>query len=121
MIRIGRDFTMTALRITLGLVLLERSCVMVSARLSAESSAHSSGPGHFLLALGLAEIVAAVLFLVPRTVAIGAYALLVVFLFAAAFHILHREYDIGALAIWTAAVLAVLAHRRSPQIQTAGP
>jgi hypothetical protein len=72
------------------------------------------------LALGWCEVVAAVLFLVPRIVAIGAYSLVGVFVLAAALHLAHGEYDIvPPLAVWTTAVLAVLAHRRPDSAEPA--
>jgi hypothetical protein len=63
-------------------------------------------------ALGGAEIVAAVLFLLPTTTAVGGFALLVIFLRAAILNVLHRWYDVSALVVYFTAVLARLAHRR---------
>jgi hypothetical protein len=120
MIRIDRDFTMTILRITLGLVVLERSWVFVFASDAAPSFAHTGWPDGLRLTLGWCEIAAAVLFLVPRTVVAGGYSLIVIFVLAAALHLLHGEYDVGALGVWTVAVIAILAHRRPRQISFAG-
>jgi hypothetical protein len=57
------------------------------------------------------EIVAAVLFLLPFTRVPGSYLLFVVFLLAAAVHILDRQLDVGGLAVYSMAVLVSLAHR----------
>jgi hypothetical protein len=65
-----------------------------------------------LLGLGFAELVAAIVFLLPRTSRCGGIALLVVFVCAAAVHILHGEFDVGYLAIYGAAVLAVITNER---------
>ena len=63
--------------------------------------------------LGGAEIIAALLFLVPPTRTIGGYALLVIFALAALIHILHGQPDVGALVIYAAAVYTVLAAHKS--------
>jgi hypothetical protein len=41
---------------------------------------------------------------------VGSYALLAVFFFAAALHLLHGSYDISALVLYSMAVLVGLAH-----------
>ena len=121
MIRLRKDFTMTALRITLGLLVLERSCVFVLAGRAAGPFGHNGLFNALSLTLGWCEIVAAVLFLVPQTLVAGAYALVAVFVLAAALHIVHGEPDVGAsLAVWTAAVLAVVAHRQPDRTGTPG-
>jgi uncharacterized membrane protein YphA (DoxX/SURF4 family) len=116
---ITRDSTMTALRIVLGLVVLERSCSFVFATRAAEEFARTGWPNALRLALGWCEIAAAVLFLVPWTVVAGAWSLVAVFVFAVGLHVLHGEYNVGPLLVWTVAVLAVLAHRRTNAIETA--
>jgi hypothetical protein len=116
---ITRDSTMTALRLVLGLVVLERSCLFIFAPRAAEAFARTGWPNGVRLALGWCEIAAAILFLVPRTVVAGAWSLVAIFLFAVALHVLHGEYEVGALLVWTVAVLAILAHRRPGEIETA--
>jgi hypothetical protein len=61
-------------------------------------------------ALGGVEIVAAVLFLLPVASVVGGYALLGIFLFAAALHVMHRWYDISGLVLYAMAVWVSLAH-----------
>ena len=68
---------------------------------------------HALILLGLAELVGAILLLIPRTVFVGGVTLLLVFGLAALFHVLHREYDVGFLAVYAAATYAVIS--RSPR------
>ena len=63
--------------------------------------------------LGGAEIIAAILFLIPPTRTIGGRALLAIFVAAALIHILHGQPDVGNLLIYGAAVYAVLAARPS--------
>ena len=49
-------------------------------------------------------MVATPLFLIPYTYAIGSYALLVIFGFAAVVHILHGQYEVGGLLVYGGAV-----------------
>jgi hypothetical protein len=115
-----RHWAMTALRVTLAAVVLERSCVFVFGRHSAEAFRHTGWPDALRLALGGCEIVAAVLFLVPRTMWVGGTALLAAFAVAACLHVLHGDYDVGALMVWSAAVVAVVADWRSPEAGAVG-
>jgi hypothetical protein len=62
------------------------------------------------LVLTGAEMVAAVLFLVPRTRTAGSYGLLVVFALAMGIHIAHREWEILSLMVYLMAVLVSLAN-----------
>lgn len=57
--------------------------------------------------LGWGEIAGSVLLLVPRTAVRGAWLLAVIFGFAIAIHLLHGMYNVGSLAIYTAAAFAV--------------
>jgi hypothetical protein len=101
------------LRWTVGLVVLFDSCRFV----------FSSSAAHFLAKAGLlswtapvlggAEIIAAILFLIPFTTIVGSYLLLVIFGLAALIHILHGQYDVGGLVVYAVAVLVCLAHTES--------
>jgi hypothetical protein len=117
----GKNLTMTALRVTLGLVVLQRSFVFVLGRPATGAFGHNAWLHAVSLILGWCELVAAILFLLPRTVVAGAYILVAVFVLAAALHLAHGEYDVAALlAVWTTAVLAVLAHRQPDRTDAAG-
>jgi hypothetical protein len=59
-------------------------------------------------ALGGAEIVAAIIFLVPKLGRIGGYFLLGIFAVAAILHVLHRQIEIGPLLVYAAAVFACM-------------
>ena len=59
--------------------------------------------------LATVEIAAAIVFLVPKLRRVGGYALLVVCAVAALLHILHGQFDIGPLVLYSAAVLACVA------------
>ena len=58
--------------------------------------------------LGGMEIGAAVVFLVPQLRRVGGYALLAIFAIAAALHLLHRQFEIGTLVVYSAAVLVAI-------------
>ena len=94
----------------LGLVVAGESLLL---HFSEAHRAHDHPEGHFLLAaLGLVEFLAAILFLVPKTLRLGSILLLITFAAAAAFHFLHGQYRVENLAIYGAAVLAVMAQGR---------
>lgn len=61
--------------------------------------------------IAVAELVGAVLFVVPPTQRVGGCALLAVLLLAALVHVLHGQYGIANLALYAAAVGVVLAHK----------
>jgi uncharacterized membrane protein YphA (DoxX/SURF4 family) len=69
----------------------------------------AASPGHlwFLPVLAGVEVLGAILFLVPSTSKIGSIVLLVVFCVAAIFHLLHGDWEIGALIVYIAAVIVV--------------
>jgi hypothetical protein len=95
---------LSILRFVLGLVVGGYSLALIRTQISGRTH-------HALIFLGLAELAAAILFLIPATVRLGGISLIVVFLSAAAFHVLHGEYDIGYLGVYCAAVFAVISAR----------
>ena len=72
---------------------------------------HIRLPSQFIIALAGFETIGAILFLIRRTVKIGAYVLLAVFIIATIIHILHGQYDFGGLLVYDAAVIAVAAYK----------
>jgi len=96
-----------------GLVVLVESCLFVFSASRGHAFANSGLPHLIRPILGGAEIIAALLFLVPPARIIGGYALLVIFALAALIHILHGQPDVGALVIYAAAVYTVLAAYKS--------
>ena len=103
-------FSIPMLRWTLGLVVLLESCQFIFSTSAAHFLAKTRLPSWIRPVLGGAEIIAAVLFLVPVTTVIGSYLLLVVFVLAALVHILHGQYEVGGLVVYAAAVLVCVAH-----------
>jgi hypothetical protein len=97
--------SISILRVVLGVVLAVYSVQLAIHQLH--------GRMHLpLLVLGAAELVSAIVFLLPGMVRSGGIALMVVFVCAAGFHIAHGEYDVAYLGVYGAAVLAVIANER---------
>jgi DoxX-like family len=99
-----------ALRWVLGLVVLCESCLFLRRMiLEVARSGHLGVHSWIFLVLATAEIIAAAMFLAPSVRVAGGYLLLVVFVFAAAFHTLHGEFNVvGGLAIYAAVVVVCL-------------
>lgn len=100
-----------ALRWAVGLVVLCEASRLVFSDAARRHFAGTGLPHWIRPALAWPEIVAAILFLVPPTSAIGSYALLAVFGIAALVHVLHGQFDIGVLVVYATAVLVSLAYR----------
>jgi hypothetical protein len=97
---------LTALRWTLGLVILIEAVLFVMPS-AAHNFARTHMPDAVRLGLGFGEIAGCLLMLYPRTAVRGAWFLLVVFVLAIMIHLLHGMYNVGNLAIYTAAAWVV--------------
>jgi hypothetical protein len=97
-----------------GLVVLLESYRTLQFGISAMHVAQSHGI-HPVVLVGLAapEMVAAVLFLFPKTLTIGSYALLIIFALAILVHLLHGQMNFEVLLVYAAAVIAVMTHSSS--------
>jgi hypothetical protein len=104
-------YALPGLRWAVGLVVLAESCAFAFGAAAARAFAHTGLPPWIRPALGGAEAIAALLFLVPATTVAGGYALLVIFFLAATIHLLHGWYDVDGLIVYFAAVLACMANR----------
>jgi uncharacterized membrane protein YphA (DoxX/SURF4 family) len=98
------------LRWTLGVVVLLESCQFVFSNSAVHFFAKTGLPSWLRPVIGGAEIIAALLFLVPFTTLIGSYLLLFIFGLAGLVHILHGQYGVGGLVVYAAGVLACMAH-----------
>lgn len=98
------------LRWVLAVVVLWESCLFLRATiLRTYHAGHIGVHSWIFLVLASVEIVAAAMLLAPVVRVTGGYLLLAVFLFAAAFHILHGEFsEVGWLAVYSAAVVVCL-------------
>jgi hypothetical protein len=68
-------------------------------------------PHALIIGIAAVELLGAILFLIPPTVAAGGRVLLATFLVAALVHLLHGQFDIGFLVIYGMAVLTVITER----------
>ena len=115
--RKNKHIALVGLRLTLGLVVLIQSFLFLYGGESAAFFARHGLRDAVRLILGWSEVVAAVLFLVPITTVVGAWLLLVVFAGAILLHILHGQYEVGGLLVYSAAVYVVLAFRDSRRLR----
>ena len=95
-----------AFHLTLGAVVLVESLITV---LRAHGAGGASHARLGVAVLAGAEAVAALLFILPATLRLGAVSLLAIFLFAVAFHGLHGELQL-TLLVYAAGVLFVMVH-----------
>ncbi len=106
------------LRWTLGLVVMLQSFEFVFSTSAAHFLAKAGLPAWLRPVLGGAEIIAAVLFLVPLTAMIGGYLLFVIFGLAALVHILHGQYGVEGLLVYAVAVLVCITHTKNRTAET---
>lgn len=113
-----KDMAIIVLRLVLGLVVLAQSFIFLFGGESAGFFARHGLPDAIRLILGWSEVVAAILFLLPPTLVVGAWFLLAVFAGAISLHLLHGQFEVGALLVYSAAVLVVVAFRDSRSART---
>ena len=112
----ARNFAVSLLRWTTGLVVfLESWRTFHGALEHLRAPEHSAALVPVRIVLSAAEMLAAVLFLIPLTEKIGGYLLLVIFGLAIVIHVLHGDFGgMEILLVYAAAVFACLAFRREP-------
>jgi DoxX-like family len=103
-----KSMAMSFLRWSLGLVVLWESYRFAVSTTAVHHLQGMGLPAWIAPVLGGMEIAAAVVFLVPKLRRVGGYSLLAIFAIAAALHILHREFEIGTLVVYCAAVLVCI-------------
>jgi hypothetical protein len=99
---------LTGLQWTLGLVILVKAILFLLPS-SGREFAQTHMPAAVRIVLGLSEAAGSILMLIPQTKARGAWFLAGVFVLAIAFHVVHGMYNVGDLAIYTAAAWAIAA------------
>ncbi len=97
---------LTGLQWTLGLVILIEAVLflMPSAR---HDFARTHMPDILRQVLGWGEILGAILLLIPRTAVRGGWVLAGILVLAIIVHLLHGMFNVGSLAVYTAAACAV--------------
>lgn len=78
-----------------------------------ENSPHKSSFFWIQSVLAVCEIVAAMLFLLPRMYFLGVWALLAVFVFAVLLHVAHGNFNVGSLLVYAVAAMVVKAYKNS--------
>ena len=97
---------LTVLQWTLGVVILIEAVMFVLPS-AAHEFARTHMPGFVRLLLGWGEIAGSVLLLIPKTVKSGAWLLVAVFVMGILIHLLHGQYNVGHLVIYSAAAFAI--------------
>ncbi|HLZ52747.1 MAG TPA: DoxX family protein [Candidatus Acidoferrum sp.] len=106
-----KNISLPLLRWTLGLVVILQSGRFMFSASAAHILAKAGLPAWVRPALGGAELLAAILFLVPFTTLVGGYLLLVIFALAAVVHLLHGQFGVEGLVLYASVVLACMTTR----------
>jgi hypothetical protein len=107
----AHKLALLGLQYSLGLVLVYECSRLIFSAAGTHAAVNVHLPHAILLIIALAELLGAILFLVPPTLIAGGRLLLATFLIAAAVHILHGQPNIGFLVIYAMAVLVVMTGR----------
>jgi len=115
-------FAIRCLHWTVGLVVLLESCrTFYAARYALGGTGHAGILHSVRLFLSGAEIIAALLFLVPLTTFVGGYMLLAIFGLAIVIHGLHGEFGgLEILVLYGVAVWVSRAARKDAEITAEG-
>jgi DoxX-like family len=98
------------LRWTVGLVVTLESYQFIVSASAAHFIAKAGLPAAIRPVLGGAEMIAAILFLVPLTTLVGGYCLFIIFGLAALMHVLHGQYGVAGLVLYAVAVFVCMAY-----------
>jgi hypothetical protein len=105
---------LTGLQWTLGLVILIEAILFVMPG-AAHDFSQTHMPDIVRQVLGWGEIIGAILLLIPRTAARGAWFLVGIFVLAIVVHLLHGAFNVGNLLIFTAAAWAIASGKATAQ------
>jgi hypothetical protein len=106
-----KNISLPLLRWTLGLVVILQSWRFMFSASAAHFLAKAGLPLWLRPALGGAELLAAISFLVPFTTIVGGYLLLVIFALAAVVHLLHGQFGVEGLVLYASVVLVSMTTR----------
>ncbi len=104
----ANKLSLIGLQWSLGLVLIYECFRLLFYSGAARSLEKAHLPRGLVMVIAAAELLGAILFLIPPTMRAGGRLLLGVFLAAAVVHILHGQPDVGYLIIYGMAVLTVI-------------
>ena len=102
-----------ALQWVVGIVILREAAFFAFSPHAADAFARTGLPNFIRLGLAWAEMVAAVLFLLPRTIKVGGGLLIAVLVVAVVIHLLHRWWAVGPLLVYAAATWAVMEGKKA--------
>jgi uncharacterized membrane protein YphA (DoxX/SURF4 family) len=105
-----QELALAALRWALGLVLAGQAATLLLHERAISAFARTGLPPAARLVLAWGEIVAALLFLIPPTLRLGAWCLLAALTGAILLHLAIGSLEIGGLLVDSVAVLVVLVH-----------
>jgi len=100
---------LVALQWTLGLTLLIEAALFAFAPASAHAFSKTGLPDWVRVIEAWGEMLIASLFLIPGTVMIGGWGLIVFLAAAIVIHLLHGSYNVLPLVVYATATLAVMA------------
>lgn len=115
-----KHVAMVVLQWAVGIIVGIESALFAFSASTVRHLAHLRLPTWIGLAIGITELVAALLFLLPVSKRAGGFALLAIFAMAIVLHLLHGEYNVGPLAVYAAGVWAVMADGKPAERSTAG-
>jgi len=104
-------FALLGLQASLGLVICAEAAFLAFAPAQIRAFARTGLPDWVRIVLSWSEMLLSLFFLVPRAIVVAGWGLLLVFVSAAALHILHGKMDVGALVIYSAAVLVIVSRK----------
>ena len=96
---------------SLGLVVRAEALFLAFGPAQIKAFSKTGMPDSVRFGLAWSEIAGSVLFLVPPATGVGEWCLVVIFFAAAVVHILHGWLDVGALVVYAAAALVVIASK----------
>jgi hypothetical protein len=103
----GLAIPLTVLRWSLGIVISIEAVLFLFSPTARHELARAHMPDAVRLFLGIGEVAGAILLILPRTVAVGAWLLMFSFFAAIVIHLLHGMPNIGSLVIYSAAAWTV--------------
>jgi hypothetical protein len=110
----GLRIALCVLQWCLGVVILIEATLFLFGPGTQHAFATTHIANVFRLILGWGEIAGAVLLLIPKASSRGARLLLIIFVLAIALHLLHGQYNVGSLVVYSAAAW-VLVQGKTPE------
>ena len=106
-------FWIRVLWITVCGIALIQAAAFLFALYGSENSPHKNSLFWIQSVLAVCEVVAAMLFLIPRMFFLGVWALLAVFVFAVLLHVAHSDFNVSSLLVYAVAAMVVKAYKNS--------